>query len=212
MVTNRFMLSAFLLIIPLFSFSTTGESNVVVLLKSDVYIPPVRGDPGRVTPLMALIELSGGEVTNNVLDAHGRYQFAKAIGPFKYIDVRMNLDVKHLLTFYEPFKDGGMATQVVSRVTCYEPTFETAAKKVKDVKSALAREARIYSFEESGKPNVDLGFKTASPTFGGWIVVVSVRCVSANTYEYSLILERNFKNIGHEMPEVSVEVDLRCRR
>lgn len=208
MVTNRFMLSAFLLIIPLFSFSTTGESNVVVLLKSDVYIPPVRGDPGRVTPLMALIELSGGEVTNCVLDAHGRYQFAKSVGPFKYIDVRMNRDVKPLWTFYEPFKDGGMVTQVVSRVTCYEPTFETAVKKIKEVKNVLAREARIYSFVKSGKPDVDSYFKTESPTFGGWIIAVGVRCVSANNYEYTLTLERNIKNIGREMPEVPVEVDL----
>lgn len=185
----------------------TNETKVVELHKSPVSFLPMRGHPRKVSLLMALVELSGVDVTNRIPDKVVRYQFEKSVGPFTSVVVKMDNVAKPLFAGLEPFKGGGMATQVVSCVTRREPTFETAVRRVRDVKTALARESRIYNFVDRTEEGSCYDVRTASPTLGGWMVFISVRRVATDDYEYKMLLERNLRT-DSQTRDISVEVEL----
>lgn len=207
MVIENWSVLFFLSAIPLFLSATTEDLDVLVSSNSSVRIVHILGDPRPTNPLLAMVELTGGGVTNSVLDEIGRYQFAKKVGPFSFMDVKFDNHSKPLFKYLQPFHDVGLVTQVVARVTRREPTFETAVRRVRDVKTALARESRIYNFVDRTEEGSCYDVRTASPTLGGWMVFISVRRVATDDYEYKMLLERNLRT-DSQTRDISVEVEL----
>lgn len=197
------------IIVSMMTLSACAERYEVTQLdKSTLPLVSIRGDPKRIDVLTALVELTGGGDSNRMISASGHYQFAKAIGPFTSIDVKIDNNSKPLFAYLEPLAQRGMTTQAVSCVIKSEPGFETAVKRVRDVEIELARKARVYNFVECRDAETSFVAKTLSPAFGGWVAVISVRREPEDKYVYRLLLERNLKSRESRMRDVHLEVEL----
>ncbi len=197
-----------LVLLPMFLHLQTNEAYAVEPIKFDVHFPPVAGDPARADPFLALITLSGGRDPSLRFNKDGKWRLKNAVGPFNDIDIWMAYREHPILQFSGPFTEGGVVTQVVSRVTRREVSFEIAVKQIKDLWIALLQVTGIRGFDEESSTSNTYTVYTKNPTRGGWLMEMSVRQVNEDNYEYCLFFRRKSKPEAAKIKDVDIEVDV----
>lgn len=183
--------------------NATGE----IFFEPGRRMPAVIGDPGPIEALSAIISMAGGSDSRSRYNKDGKWPFEKAVGPFEEIDIKIDASASPHRIFPSHLTGNSVVTQAVSVVRRHEPSFDSAVRRIKDVTSSIAREARIHDLNDAVLTGKSYVVRNVKPAFGGWRIMIGVQQVDIGEFEYRLLLQRNL-NVDRQATEVRVEVDI----
>lgn len=169
-----------------------GRSVPICMVADDAYV--------------ALVDETQTNLTTPGLGSAGEIAFKRPIGPFRGATIKMFTPPIPFLN--HNFFAGGQIESIVAVSIVWHTTFETCKSELMDVKKAFERYGIEFDITEDEVAG-ECKFITRSPTWGGWMVSLSVCRLTEWEFARIMILSRKRPEKNADYTSlVPVDVDI----